>query len=161
MLIESVQRVWSESCASPDDTETGFQNHISAGIQSVIGGEYDLEYSGPNFTYYNSIDAIYRFTRMFSHFFSQNSSAATLQGNYAEDCIAQSRNFINGLKRGFDKKLHDAIEDIYSKCRNCGFAEIVLRSYLRLLEDKKKSMEEPERALENLRLIEEEVSAIN
>ena len=147
-VIESVQKVWSENADFSDEPGTCFQNRISAGIRSVIGNEYDLKCKLAPFTYINSLDEW--------PYFSYE-----LKGNNAEDCINKSRNFINGLKLGFEKRLHDAIEDVYSKCKSCSFAENVLRPYLRQLEDKKKAMEDPEPALENLMRIEEEVEAID
>jgi len=147
-VMESVQKVWSECADFSNDPETCFQNRIIAGIRSVIGCEYDLECKLTPFTYSNSQEW-------------QNDIGSELKGNDADDCINKSRNFINGLKLGFEKKLHDAIEDVYNKCKSCSIAETVLRPYLRQLEDKKKAMEAPEPALENLRRMEEEVEAID
>ena len=147
-VMESVQKVWSENADFSDEPEACFPNRIIAGIRSVIGCEYDLECKLIPFTYSNSQEW-------------QNDIRSELKGNDADDCINKSRNFINGLKLGFEKKLHDAIEDVYNKCKSCSFAETVLRPYLRQLEDKKKAMEDPEPALENLMRIEEEVEAID
>jgi hypothetical protein len=148
-VIESVQKVWSENADFSDEPGVCFQNRISAGIRSVIGSEYDLECKLTPFTYSKSFAEWPHFIR------------SELKGIDAEDCINKSRNFINGLKLSFEKKLHDAIEGVYSKCKSCSFAENVLRPYLRQLEDKKKAMEDPEPALENLMRIEEEVEAID
>lgn len=154
-IIESVQKVWSENTVSSDTPASCFQNRVNAGIQSVIGREYDLEYKGAQFKYSNSTELKRGLGTV------GDKGVGQLDGDDAEDFIIKSRNFVNGLKRGFEKTLHDAIEDVYNKCRSCSFAEIVLRPYLKQLEDKKKAMEEPEPALENLRRKEEEVEALS
>lgn len=154
-IIESVQKVWSENTVSSDTPASGLQNRVNVGIQSVIGSEYDLEYKGAQFKYCNSTELKRGLGTV------GDKGVGQLDGDDAEDFIIKSRNFVNGLKRGFEKTLHDAIEDVYNKCRSCSFAETVLRPYLKQLEDKKKYMDEPEQALENLRRMEEEVEAIN
>jgi len=157
-IRESIQKVWSENTVSSDTPASGFQNRVNVGIQSVIGSEYDLEYKGAQFKYskYSNSTELKRGLRTV-----RDKGVGQLDGDDAEDFIIKSRNFVNGLKRGFEKTLHDAIEDVYNKCRSCSFAETVLRPYLKQLEDKKKYMDEPEQALENLRRMEEEVEAIN
>jgi len=137
-VTNKVQKVWSESVASSEDSAAGFRNRVRTGVQSVIDKEYDLEYKGEQFKF----------------------SGSRLSGSDAEKCIDEARSFVSGLSRSFKSMLREAIDDVYRKCRGCHFHKIVLDPYLRQLEDKKKCMEEPKLALENFARIKEEVAAI-
>ena len=137
-VTNNVQKVWSESVASSEDSAAGFRNRVRTGVQSVIDKEYDLEYKGAQFS----------------------CSGSRLSGSDAEKCIDEARSFVSGLSRSFKSMLRAAIDDVYRKCRGCHFPKIVLDPYLRQLEDKKKCMEEPKLALENFARIKEEVAAI-
>lgn len=52
------------------------------------------------------------------------------------------------------------MEDVYKKCVNCQFAQVVLDPFIKQLEAKKKEMEQPKASLENCRRIREELEAI-
>ena len=137
-VTNNVQKVWSESVASSEDSAAGFRNRVRTGVQSVIDKEYDLEYKGAQFS----------------------CSGTRLSGSAAEECIDQAKDFVSGLSRSFKSMMREAVDDVYRKCRSCHFPKIVLDPYLRQLEDKKKCMEEPKLALENFARIKEEVAAI-
>ena len=137
-VTNNVQKVWSVSVASSEDSAAGFRNRVRTGVQSVIDKEYDLEYKGAQFS----------------------CSGTRLSGSAAEECIDQAKDFVSGLSRSFKSMMREAVDDVYRKCRSCHFPKIVLDPYLRQLEDKKKCMEEPKLALENFARIKEEVAAI-
>ena len=138
-VINSVQKVWMESGAAGDELASGFRNRVRNAISALLE-EYDLEYRGAMFSY--------------------GSGSSKLQGSDAEECIAQSRDFVSGLSRTFRGMMNDAIEDVYRKCMNCNFSKSVLDPYITQLEDKKKDMEKPKLALENIKRMKEELEEI-
>jgi uncharacterized protein YdaU (DUF1376 family) len=139
-VINNVQKVWSESAASSEDSAAGFKNRVRTGIHSVIDKEYELEYNGAQFSF--------------------SSSSNRLLEDEAEKCLDQARDFVSVLNRGFMTTLREAMDDVYNKCVHCRFPAIVLEPYRKQLEEKKKCMEQPRLALENLERIRKEVEAI-
>lgn len=140
-VTNSVQKKWSENTAISGYSASAFRNRVRTGIENVIGHkEYDLDYKGEKFSY--------------------SSDHSTVEGAEAEEFISEARGFVSQLNRNFREMLRGAMEDVYKKCVNCQFAQVVLDPFIKQLEAKKKEMEQPKASLENCRRIREELEAI-
>ena len=138
-VVNNASRVWTESSAAADESAAGFRNRVRNAICGIIA-DYDLEYHGDQFSF--------------------SGSSSRLEGSEAEECIEKSREFVNELSRKLKGTMNDALEDVYRKCMSCSFSKSVLDPYISQLEDRKKDLEKPMVALENLKRIKKEVEAI-
>ena len=138
-VINNVIKVWTSNNTAPADSTTSLRNRVRS-IMSEMNREYDLEYTGAQFSY--------------------DSYSSNLEGSSADECISQANGFVSELNRTFRAKLKAAMDDVYARCKSYPFSKNVLDAYIKRLEKAKSDIEKPKLALENFRRMRKEVEAI-
>lgn len=152
-IVQAVQKVWVEeqSKREPDFAEKNELVKLRNKIRTTIADmklNYDLEYKGEGFS----------FDTQNLYFFGGHQNK--LEGDTAEECLSQAKNFIGSLNRTFKNMLSDALDDIQNKCKKMNFSKLILDSYLQQLEKTKRDLEQPKLALATFKRMKEEVMRI-
>lgn len=168
-VINGVQNAWDKSGAAGDEPDSGFRNRVRNVISS-IAGNYDLKCKSVSYPFGGLKDLrctrfpiytpFFPFPPLLDLFLSRKEDGDKLEGSDAEEFIAQARAAVSALNLRFKEMMQEAIEDVYQKCRSLGFSKSVLAPYIRQLEERKKDMEAPKVALENIRRMKDEVEHV-
>lgn len=136
-LSLAVQKTWAEN--NPNSAESLLEVRNKA--RSIIVGlnlEYKLDYTGPQFS----------------------AESGNISGYSAEKLLGEANEFVSDVHGKFKKMLNDALNDVLQRCKKCNFSRQVLDSYLTKLEQRKKDLEQPKLAMENIKRIRDNLTAI-
>lgn len=140
MVSKNIQQIMLDNKVSIIGTLNGVRNRISIIMSKIIIHD-NVNYTGPGFSY-NSGES-YR-----------------LEGKDADTCFDKANDFIRVLNAKFRSMLSKTVENVCSACRNCDFSKLVLESYMQNMEQKKRELEKPKKALESINAIIKEVENI-
>lgn len=154
-VITSVTRTWMERGVAGYERDAGFRNRVANVISGVVIN-YDLKYSDvPELLQQQKDGLIDWVLKLIKLWLSSFSGIENMEG-----FIDKAKSTVISLDGQFKKILHNAVSDVEKKCKGCDFSKCVLDPYIKQLENRKKSMEKPKLALENIMREKEEVETI-
>lgn len=134
----AVQKTWREN--NPNSAESLLEiRHKSRSIIVGLNLEYDLACTGFQFL---------------------STDLGKVSGYSAEQLLGEANEFVRNVNGKFKEMLNATLDDVLEQCKSCNFSKQVLDSYVKKLKQKKKDLEQPKLALENLKRMRESLAEI-